>query len=324
MKTTTKIHNSIILLLCLCILGFFANWAHNDYGLKLVGISLLLISCCFAGIAFHFIRHKPIYRESFLILYSLLLLLAFFNKANLPEAVFIFTALVGLFGPTLFIPLWITVTERKQTNKTPFIEYYFAIFLSFFCLGNYYKIFHLSGAAQLTVCGALLIVPVIIYIVRILRFEIKQFPYSTLARLFLHLFVSLNILGYLFLTQHWPGGKFLVYGSFAIHIFLLTCLLFMKIKKLTLAAWWKSVFWSIRISFICLSITSLHYILLKNKIAPGIYSSTYPPALQQFWEKSNQITKQGIENDKKADVYYDNYMNFLNNREAAQQQNNHP
>lgn len=323
MKTPTKIHNSIILLLCLCILGFFANWAHNEYGLKLVGISLLLISSCFAGIGFLIIRHKPIYRESFIVSYFLLILMAAFNKISLPEWVFVFGAVAGLFGPTLFIPLSIAISERKQGNKTPLIEFYFVIFFSFFSLGNFYKIYHLTGAAPLIVSSSFIIIPVIIYIVRMLQFEIKQFPYSTLARLFLHLFVSLNILGYLFLTQHWPGGKLLAYISFMIHIFLLTCLLFMRLKKLDLTAWWTSIFWTFRLGFICLTITSLHYILLKNNIAPGIYSTDYPIALQQLWEKSNQLTKKGKENDKKADIFYDNYMNFLHNQKTSRQQTTH-
>jgi hypothetical protein len=37
----------IIFLLCVCLVGFFANFAQNDYGLPLVHYSLLAISLLF-------------------------------------------------------------------------------------------------------------------------------------------------------------------------------------------------------------------------------------------------------------------------------------
>ncbi|MBK9671799.1 MAG: hypothetical protein IPO70_05995 [Bacteroidetes bacterium] len=185
-------------------------------------------------------------------------------------------------------------------------------------MGNYFKIHKLNGSAILLVSSGLILFPALFKIITLVRKELKQFTIPTLAKIFLLLFVALNIVGYLFLTQHWPGAKILAGISFSQLILLLVFLLIMKVRNKNLHEWWGSQSWLLRLSLICLSITSTHYLLRKVKLAPGIYSSEYPKALDELWEKSNSVTKEGIENDKKADAYYQNYSNFLNNREAKE------
>jgi len=318
MKPKKNIQTLIVLLLCFCILGFFANWAQNNYGLKLVGIALFCISLCFASLAYLSIQHKPILSKFLLIFYACLLFTTYFNATNLPVFVFAIAALLGIFGPQLFIPISIALSERKSITKTPLFEYAFATFLTVFCLGNYFKIHKLNGSAILLVSSGLILFPALFKIITLVRKELKQFTIPTLAKTFLLLFVALNIVGYLFLTQHWPGAKILAGISFSQLILLLVFLLIMKVRNKNLHEWWGSQSWLLRLSLICLSITSTHYLLRKVKLAPGIYSSEYPKALDELWEKSNSVTKEGIENDKKADAYYQNYSNFLNNREAKE------
>jgi hypothetical protein len=318
MKTKNNLQTLIILLLCICVLGFFANWAQNEYGLKLVGISLFGISLCFASLAFLFLQHKPGLRILLLFFYSCLLFTTFFNASNLPSFVFIIAALLGIFGPQLFIPLVIALSESKTTNKTPLFEYSCATFLACFCLGNYFKIHQLTGAAILVSSSGFIIFPVLYAVVILMRKELMSKSIPASAKIFLLLFIATNILGYIFLTQHWPGAKIMVGISLSQLILLLVSLLLMKLKNINLTEWWASQIWILRLSLICLAITSTHYILRKNKLAPAIYSSEFPKALEALWEKSNSITKEGLENDKKADAYYQNYSNFLNNREAKE------
>lgn len=323
MKAQKKIHTAIILLLCLCILGFFANWAQNEYGLKLVGIAFFGISILFAPMAYLAIQHKPVLRILLLFFYACLLFTTFFNTASLPEFIFVGAALLGIFGPLLFTPLAVVLSERKTSSKTPLFEFTIANFLASFCLGNYYKIHQLNGSAFLVVSSGLIIFPLLLMCINLVRKKLNTSLLPILATIFLLLFIATNILGYIFLTQHWPGAKIVVGFSFSQLILLLFALLVMKLKNTNLREWWTSQSWILRLSLICLSITSTHYILRKNKLAPAIYSSEYPKALQELWDKSNSITKEGIENDKKAGIYYKNYSDFLDKREASKQQTTH-
>lgn len=319
MKAQKKIHTAIILLLCLCILGFFANWAQNEYGLKLVGIALFGISILFATMAYLAIQHKQLLRIFLLFFYACLLFTTFFNAASLPKYIFVVAALLGIFGPQLFIPLAVALSERNTANKTSLFEYACASYLTAFCLGNYFKIHQLNGAAPLIVSSFLIIFPLFLKSVSQFRNKQTSSLLQVMATIFMLLFIATNILGYIFLTQHWPGGKIIVGVSFSLLLLLLFTILILKLKNTNLREWWTSQSWILRLSLICLSITSTHYILRKNKLAPAIYSSEYPKALQELWDKSNSITKEGIENEKKADSYYKNYNDFLDKREASMQ-----
>ena len=64
-----RIHNLIVLLLCISVLGFFANWAQNDYG-------DIIIEYCFLGVGLLFnykaqqeIKNQPYHKIIFSITY---------------------------------------------------------------------------------------------------------------------------------------------------------------------------------------------------------------------------------------------------------------
>ena len=315
-----KTLNSLITIsLCLTILGFFANFAQNDYGLQLVAYCMLIISILLYAKAFILIKHKKVLRAGLLLAYVCLFVTAIIINKGLRDFVIIPVALYALFFPTLIIPLIITITEFKKENKTRLFPYYFAVFIGLFCWGNYSKISHYGGATMAVVCGGFIILPILFRVINLIKKGIKEKIAIHFAEVFLLLFIGLNIDGFIFKINHWPFSKIITNISFSFFGLMLIVLIFSKLKKTIIRSWWVSQEWLIKTALIAFAITSVYYNLSRNDIVPKIYSNDYPPAFQEISSKSNDITESGKEFSKRGDKYINNYFKFLSNRDNANQ-----
>jgi hypothetical protein len=85
----------------------------------------------------------------------------------------------------------------------------------------------------------------------------------------------------------------------------------LSIQKLR---WFTTV---ILVSFIVLT---MHFWARKFDLVPKLYSNEFPQAYEELLANSNDLTKEGIENKKKANLYYEEYSAFIEELEKENQQ----
>jgi len=311
MKAEKAFKILIILLLCLCILGFFANWAQNDYGMKLVNYCMLAITACIAGLGFITIKKNVFIKVLHALSYLSLFSCGFFFYSDWIEPLFFLLFFSGLLIPMVLLPLLIFITERRKTEKTNLFNYSTTVFLSIFCIGNSYKISHWSGAGPLLVLSGLIALPFFYKAFLLLSNYLKTKKTFLFIETLLYLFIAFNFIGYIFMMQSWPYGKPIAYLSFLLGGLVLILIAFHFYRKENITAWWANVYWLPRVAFVCLLITSSSYVLRKQNLIPQNYSNDYPYALQYMWDNRNNITTEGKELDRKAEIYWQNYMSFV-------------
>ncbi|HRH02814.1 MAG TPA: hypothetical protein PLI68_01530 [Bacteroidia bacterium] len=305
----------ILIALVFTVLGFFANWAQNDYGMKLIGFCMLIISACIWLICYLQLQLKQSIKITFLLTYAGLLFLSLFNNANFPEELLVACVLFSIFAPTILIPVLILISERKSPIKTNYQLYFTNVFLAFFCIGNYFKLNHLFGAGPVLTFSAFLFIPFFYFAFLKIKSSIILKNSGDLLIGIMHVFIAFNIVAFVFKTQHWPGGNALAYSTVAIFVLLILIILFFTLKKQPFVPSFSALPWIKKTAFFCFALTCLFYVLRLNGLAPSFYSSEYPIALQELINNSNGITEVGLKNTKKAHVYLENYENFLDHRD---------
>jgi hypothetical protein len=144
------------------LLGFFANFAQNDYGSLIIGLSLLAISTLLFAKTFILIKHQKIWRWAIVLSYVLILIS--FLAINILQETSFLLVLFSIIFPTTFLPLIIFFSERKKTTKTNFFEYFFTFCIALFSLGMYFKIFHLSGGSAIRVWFEIMRIYLLLYL----------------------------------------------------------------------------------------------------------------------------------------------------------------
>ena len=319
MRSLKFIHTSIVLLLCICILGFFANWAQNDYGMNLVLFCLLGVGILLAISSVIYVGHKKYYRELLALCFLFPFLLPLFVSLELQIGQIMFLSLSSVLLQTLIIPIFIFFSEKNKPLKTDWNSFYPSIFVSLFCLGNCLRMLHLPGASVVLVSSSFILIPYYSFAFRKLKSSFQTKSFADLFLVLLHLFNGTTILAYCFKLLHWPLGSILANFTVITLFLLIISALLVKIKQQNLQATWLSLPWVKRLIFVCFTLTSIHYFLRITDITPPLYSNEYPAALQELWGNANNITKEGKVSGKKAAAYYDNYLNFIDKREEAAQ-----
>jgi hypothetical protein len=317
-----QLNNLIIITLCITVLGFFANWAQNDYGMKLIGYCMLICSLLLFTKAFFHIQNSNAIKALYLLAMVCFTFLTVFNSYNLPDIIFVIIAIIALFFPILIIPICIKIIERSKEDKTPLFDYTFHVFLAMFCLGNYFKIYHFKGAGHLMATSGLIIFPTFFHAIIALKNGFKQKSVNSFIEAFIYLFVALDIVAFVFVTQHWPYGKVLIYISFVFAWLAIFSFLSGKFKKEIFLNRWKDLTWISKTAYFCFIIISAYYFLSRNNMAPKIYSNSLPPSLDEIFAKSNDITSEGKKFTKRKEIYIENYENFIDHRREAEEKSN--
>ena len=311
-----EIQKSIIFLLCICIIGFFANFAQNDYGIAIVGISLLFIGFLFLGSAYLSIKHLKF--QKYLMIYSICCFLAitFLFRIIDSEALFLIIALSMLFIPTLIIPFYTKFKERKQVEKSIQLDYFESVFISYMCMGYFLKLNHRTGASMILITSVFIIIPYCIRSFKLIISSIKNNRLFDFSKALMFLFIGLDIVALTSRGMHWKGSKQLAYIALLFLILLIITLVIDMVKKKSLQHAWASIKFNQRVFLIAFLILSVRWVLSLNNLAPNVYSNEYPKGFQNLLDNTNSISVEGIEYGKKADVYEEFYLEFLKNQEG--------
>jgi len=311
------IQNLVIIFLCTMLLGFFANFAQNDYGSLIIGLSLLAISTLLFAKTFILIKHQKIWRWAIVLSYVLILIS--FLAINILQETSFLLVLFSIIFPTTFLPLIIFFSERKKTTKTNFFEYFFTFCIALFSLGMYFKIFHLSGGAAIRVWFLVLVFPMLLRIFQLIKQSIKEKTSSPFLPILFLFFMTAWMIGFAFKMQHWPGANNILISSY-IFLGLLIISILMVAKKGKKFLWFTSQIWIAKTMFICFLVITLYYNLSRNKLAPQLYSNEFPPAMEELLSKDNNLfTPEGKENHRRASVYREYYYTFLDNLEKEKE-----
>lgn len=311
------IHNLIIIFLCTMLLGFFANFAQNDYGFLIIAICLGFIGLLLFIKGFVHIRHKK--QLSWMVPVSFfMLLLSYFLSEFLGEndQIKIPLFMLGTLLPTLIFSIVNAIINyrKKTTEQIPITDYYYSIFFGLFCLGLFLKLLHQPGASLIMVSGWFLILPISVRVIKFIIKSIKEKNSSFLVESEFLSFIGIIFTAFVFKSQHWPGANNLIAVSYFI-LLLFVLHLLIKERWSGLKMWFSKQMWSIKTAFFCFLVIISYYNLAKNNLAPKTYSNEFPPAYQEMLSKENDVTAEGRIYKKKADVYHEYYFLFLNNLE---------
>ena len=287
-------------ILIFVLVGFFANFAHNDYGLSIVKYGLLLV-----GIFQVFIIHNILkYGKN---LFTVLIL-TFFSCAVAaditPESIqdfFLITQIFIIFA-LWFFPLFLLLFERKSSVKTHLINYIDAYFIFMLSTSFFYKIDSRFGASVLLVLS----LPYLLYLICLVTvqflkmiFKKSAFDNQNLLRLGLGLFCA----GTVFKIQHWPfANNLILISNFVLPLSVIILFVDARRKKVSFLPQG----FSLKILFITLSIMTFYQILARFSLNPPLYFNNLPIAMYEY---------EGILGDEKINMekfytYEEEYRDF--------------
>ena len=317
------LRNIRYIIFALTVLGCFANFAQNEYGMSMIIWGTFLIGLCWmVGLA---LLGKEMWKKKFISImltstFSLfvisIVLLNFW-----PDALFGFSMLTFVFSTLTLIAvlalelLLVAIANRKQHPSGSSLAFEsFGLFILF--IGITFKFGHWPGASIMMILGGSALV--VIYFIEILK-SFSEFRNRKMTAVFSFLFyfnVILGVAGSVVKNQHWPGSIYFYQSEILLLIILLVpILLNLKFKlgmeKTSLAVHGtkRAVFVFV---FVFLNYWALFFSLPAWGVGPKFYSLKNPPALEKMLETSVNGDEPQIREYRK------NYENFLENRYNAE------
>lgn len=314
-----NLHSLIIFLLCLTVVGFFANFAQNDYGMRIIVFDSLILCFLFLRIGFFQIkRNKTTKILMSLSLFSGLLLLFSLwpvSEISLPFQINIYFLVVivsaFLLIPALFLPIYQWLIDRKQPEKHITTDYFISIFIALFCLAIYLKFNALVGGGVIMIFSGLIVIPCLISFFKNIFHATKEKDLPLFLTALSYLFIATTMVAFVFKNQHWPGSNLLLFASFITYTIILIVGLFIHFYQKNFHSFWGNKSFTFRTLLLSFSITTLYVILMRNDLAPEVYSNYSPKALQEMVSKANDFTEEGRLYSKKARCYKEQYDEFF-------------
>jgi hypothetical protein len=315
-----RIQNLIIFFLCLCIVGFFANFAQNDYGMAIVPYAMLIIGVLMLELLrYTIIEYKKLGYSLYIMIFFPVLSM-FIYVYDKGDTYFIVSSIALFFGylhNLILVPLVIYFKERKtRTPKVNFRNYFELIFLCLIPIAIYLKANHLIGGGILLGTSMLIVIPYLFSIVKVLRaFAVNKSSlhvFQTLA----YLFISLSVLGTVFKQQHWPGASLIAFITLIVLFISIFIVIYQKLVKKKIGNLFESMQPITKIVFGTFCVTGLWLSLKFFDLAPAVYSDEDPSAMQWFIANANDFTKEGKEYQRKYDIYKQNLDKFGLERNA--------
>lgn len=308
--------NLILLLLCFVLLGFFANFAQNGYGMTIVAISLLLLGLLLQLGAIETLpKNKIISVPVFLGIPAIIALLFAFTNF-LPEVLLVPFLLAWFIFP-LVAPAILGARWKKKTGeKINFFPYYESIFFALFCFGFAFKIQHWPLAGVLLMMSIFVFIPYLRHIIRTIK-KSNENQLLKLHNILYHFFILAITIGAVFSIQHYAKAKVLLFlPSIIIGIFLLLLILPNFRNQCSLAL--QKLRWITKVVLVSFLVLTLHFWARKFDLVPKLYSNEYPQTYEELLANSNNITEEGIKNKERAYRYYEEYSKLL---EALEEEN---
>jgi hypothetical protein len=289
------VNNLIIFLLCVSLIGFFANFAQNDYGAVLTAISFWLIAGCFFIKALNEVTFFKKVLGIALFLFFISFILNFISEEIL---VFIYFSLLVFI--TFIYPVIGWLRQRNQAEKINWILYCKFLLFGFIFLGIYLKELHFFGAGILLSLSLLQVVIIFIEILKNRKEIIKNISGI------IYFIFSLNVITLLIATtfkiQHWPGSLKMFQLSPYLFLTLIIVYIYAVLKK-------QQAFQNFNIDnkiiLVLIAIINIHGVLRYFQIVPKIYRNDMPTTYYEIDAKANDLTGEGrkymsIRNDFKV------------------------
>jgi hypothetical protein len=309
--------NLILLLLCIMLLGFFANFAQNGYGMALVGASLLITGLTLQLSAISTLPKNKIISLPVFIAIPSLLILSYFLGDFVPDSIVVPLLLSWFLYPLIAPPILKKAWKRKTGEILNFFPYYELVFLALFCFGFAFKIQHWPLAGVILVTSILIAIPYLRHIIKTIKSPDIN-PVLKTHYVAYHLFIMTVFIGGVFSIQHYTKAKIILFiPSIIIGLFLIL-MLFPSFKKHFSEAIEK-LRWITRVVVITFLVLTLHFWARKFDLVPKLYSNEYPQAYEELMANSNNLTEEGIKNKERAYRYYEEYSKLL---EAIEEENN--
>jgi hypothetical protein len=318
--------NSIkYILLALIVLGFFANFAQNEYGFDLIFYSLLGFFAIFISeLIYYEIKHKPkvpknkIRKKIEIIIYTIgtIIMVVVLINISYPKFSFLFPIFMGFIIIMALASVIILIMEsiRKplHTETSAFILLIF---------GFVFKYFHWPGGALIVLGYSVFFMTHFITQSVIAFHEIKKSNFIlALWVLCFFLIVILSIFDF--------GLHFLMKENFAINIIstIILCLTFifllgsMNGKTYTVNSLQTTILGKITqikgniiLLFLFYTLGNMWWLTGKLNLTPtNFYSESRPQALSKLWNENPNESK-----NKAYQVYSSSFYNFFENREKS-------
>lgn len=289
MKTLSNIR---YVLFALMVLGCFANFAQNEYGMVVVYLTTglfaisWLINLGLLGTNQWKRRPVAIIARSNIALCVISFLLLMFTENDF--WVFATLIFIVLLIVVLFV---IAIMNRKQMEQPGLTLPAESLGLMALFLGVFFKFLHWPGAGPLLIFGGLILV--IVYLVEIIKGFGHEYQKGKTITLFSTIFFLNVILGTavsVFKNQHWPGVNILyLCETFLLLVLAVPFILNTKFRygseKINLLALQKKSRVLLFV-FIYMNYWALFFTFQNFGVGPKFYSLKDPAALQKMQERS--------------------------------------
>ena len=312
----------IIFFLCLCLVGFFANFAQNDYGLTIVNYSMLAVALLFIDMMrLTIIKYKIAgYFIYLMVLYPVMAV--FVDLQDTSEEflmVYVLSMLAGFIYNAIVLPVVLFFKERKLGNaEISFLSYYELLFLSVLLVGFNLKSNQYTGAAPILSLSMLIVIPALIRLVQLIKLLISGKYISAVFQLLVCVFITLTIVSTVFKLQHWPGANSILNICRPIMFISVLLLLFITYFKKEIRPFTHTNP-AMKTAYFSFCVTILWVSLYYAGVAPSVYSDRYPKAMQMLGAKANGFNAEGKEFDKKYGIYIENLEHFVEEQNKAKQ-----
>jgi hypothetical protein len=306
-----QLRNFGTFLLIPILLGFFANFAQNDYGLTLVKYSLLALSITHCILLVDSVKKlKGLIVLLFLSLFSITV------TAGIDD-VFIITS---IFTAVIlwFMPLIILVAERKAKERSDTLLYLDQYVLTLLSLAYFMKLSFLPGSSALLVFSMPYCLIHLLLLISRIFISIRQ--KTTLSDIpFFRAWMGILVTGSVFKMQHWPwANHFIAMALLAIPLMLIITLY--RFKYRNAAPLILSSGYATRTLMVSFLLMSIYLFLGKIGMQPPFFYNTFPIESLEFAGVIVNEENPNKRNPEKEEIYMDNYYRFMQNIEDMQRE----
>lgn len=307
-----QIHQFIVLLLCITAVGIFANWAQNDYGLRIISVSLFGACILFLLGALTTLRGHRFIQAIFLFLSLIPILQPIAEWMSLDDESINRVMTVAVFCSAclgLVLPLILLLLRFFGKLHLSVKNLVFYLYPAFFTAAIGFKLNHFGGANVLLVISGLMVPTMLFEAFGFWNeYRASQVPFVW-PKILLCLMIALSWLAAVFKLMHWPGADILGVSGI-VSVLVMFGFVVLALLKKGLSAEFFRLSWSLKTIGIVFMIITVHTMLRMRNLAPAFYTTEYPIALEELVSKSDNVSSEGRKNRKRADAFRDHYRSL--------------
>ena len=313
------LNNIRYIIFAFIVLGFFANFAQEEYGMAIVNWCALLLAFTFVGnlaqLGAEQWKNKIVARMIKYTVYTTAVaaLWLYYGPSDIFGLPFIILVIA------LILELFIVAIANRKNHvdglRWTFIS--FGLFLAFLAL--FFKAMHWPLANSMLITGGLTsFIPLFQMSIKSFFGEFKNGRVVSFTYLLFLLNIAIGIIATVFKNLHWSGAILIfVFEGFLLLLFLIPLALRVKFKygneKMTVAGYLKTKNPNLIFLFIYFNFGALLITMYYFDVGPKFYTLARPPVLEKMIEESpgGNGTAQSIK-------YQKNYNNFIDDYWALQ------